>query len=205
MIGNAWAKPPVLSEPMECSVLKLGQEKYYKTNVTVSKDGKIHAYATIELKRDRNDVKAEKCMATYEFWVQLDKHDYQRIKVFHFETPWDVGVTMIGFSPDSTKISADFWWAGGDYMGHRPVVFDLNTKQLLFRELESQISKQLPSCDYFEEYVGVTNTGMAIIHIPKSDVVEKGCPDQGNWLFNLKSGKVQRIKKSPSKSKQSPR
>jgi hypothetical protein len=46
--------------------------------------------------------------------------------------------------------------------------------------LEERILKQLPSCDYFEEFNGVTNAGEAIIRVPKSAYVEKGCPSQGS-------------------------
>jgi hypothetical protein len=99
---------------------------------------------------------------------------------------------MIGFSPDQSKVAADFWWAGGDYTGHRPVIYDVNTKRVQFGELGEQITGQLPSCDYFQNFTGVTNSGEAVIYVPKSIYVDEGCPDQGDWLFNVANGKVRR-------------
>jgi hypothetical protein len=62
-----------------------------------------------------------------------------------------------------------------------------------WREYE-RIVKQLPSCGYAEEFIGVTDAGEAIIRVPKSQYVEKGCRSQGKWLFNLHEGTVRRMK-----------
>jgi len=104
-----------------------------------------------------------------------------------------VGVDIIRASSDGNMIAADFWWAAGDYTGHRPVILDVKSNAVTLLPLDDRILKQLPSCDYFEEFIGVTNAREAIIRVPKSAYVETGCPSQGKWLFNLHSGIVRRM------------
>jgi hypothetical protein len=102
------------------------------------------------------------------------------IKEFTDQEDNGVGVDIIGTSSDGNKIAADFWWAAGDATGHRPVIVDVKSNSVMLLPLEERILKQLPSCDYFEEFNGVTNAGEAIIRVPKSAYVEKGCPSQGS-------------------------
>jgi len=74
------------------------------------------------------------------------------------------------------------------------VIVEVKSNSVMFLPLDDRILKQLPSCDYFEEFIGVTNAGEAIIRAPKSAYVENGCHSQGKWLFNLHSGIVKRMK-----------
>jgi hypothetical protein len=116
------------------------------------------------------------------------------IKEFSDPESDGVGVDIVGASSDGNMIAADFWWAAGDYTGHRPVILKVKSNSVILLPLDDRILKQLPSCDYFEEFIGATNDGEAIIHVPKSQYVRTGCPSQGKWLFNLHSGIVRRMK-----------
>jgi hypothetical protein len=39
---------------------------------------------------------------------------------------------------------------------------------------------------------GVTNDGDVVLYVPKSIYVDKGCPDQGEWLLNMKTDTIAR-------------
>ena len=65
----------------------------------------------------------------------------------------------------------------------------------------NRITRDLPSCDYYELIEGVTNDGDAIIHVPQSIYVDEGCPDQGRWLLNMKTNRITRQKQNNGLSK----
>ena len=182
------------SESMDCSVIPAGQSVTRKTNVITFEPGSIRVYGSVKLSRLNRGSKPERCRADYKLFVSRKRKDFALIKQFSDDEGDFVGVDMVGYSQNMNLIAADFWWAAGDYTGHRPVVYNLTSKLVAFRALNDEISKQLPACDYFEEYVGVSDRGEAIIHIPKSPYSDEGCPDQGKWLFNLHTRVAKRMK-----------
>jgi hypothetical protein len=101
---------------------------------------------------------------------------------------------LVGLSRNGKRFAVDVGWSAGDYDHHRPTVLTIADHLIVSRSLDDQIFDQLPSCDYSQLFTGITNAGEAIIHVPKSIYVDEGCPDQGEWLFNLQTGKVRRVK-----------
>lgn len=176
---------------IECDELKPGQSATQQT--AARSDGNFTAYATVSLARPVTDKEGRHCQAKYSLFVADGSATSRAVKTFTGVTEFMVGAAIVGFSKDHTKLAADFWWAGGDYTGHRPVIYDVNRGTVRFAELNEEITGRLPSCDYFEEFVGVTNSGEAIIHVPKSEYVDEGCPDQGNWAFDLAKKTARRL------------
>jgi len=105
------------------------------------------------------------------------------------------GIDLIGFSPDGSKLAADFWLAEGDGEEHRPVVYDSKTSKVRFLSLGDRIQRKITSCDQVEKFVGVTNQGQAVFTVPPSDYDDSPeCGDKGVWKFDLLTGEVRRIK-----------
>ncbi|HEY6971645.1 MAG TPA: hypothetical protein VJA94_20710 [Candidatus Angelobacter sp.] len=132
----------------------------------------------------------------YKLFVAHPDGKFVLTKQYSEKADGSVGAEMIGASPNERMLAADFWWAEGDYTGHRPVIYNVETRSAQSRALHDEIRKQLPSCDYFEEFIGVSDAGEAIIRVPQSAYVEKGCHAQGKWLFDMQSGRVHRLKSS---------
>jgi len=182
------------TDPEECSSVATGTSVRHRTNTVSNRTSTARAYAVVALQRDANDQDAKSCLVTYSLFVNQYSRGWRQVKQ-HIERRSDiVGVTLVGFSPDGTRVAADFWWADGDYTAVRPVIFNLVTSTVQMRELSEQITNRLPSCDYFQSFERITNSGESVIHVPKSHYVDVGCPDQGDWLFNLKTGMVRRVK-----------
>lgn len=190
---GSWAQvKPRSSETLECSKAASGKPLSGKTERLTNSKKSNDAYATVELARDATDAAGRTCIATYTLYMSQYSQNYRVVKTFSVELRDMAGVDLIGFSDDDSKLAADFWWAAGDYKGHRPVVYDLKSKTARLTELSDQITSQLPACAYSEEFVGISDKGEAVIHVPKSVHVDTGCPDQGNWLFDPKTGAVLR-------------
>jgi hypothetical protein len=151
----------------------------------------VRAYASVENRPGKTS--EEGCQVTYRLMIAQPNQEFQSVKFFQHQNEEGEmsGVTVLGSSPDHSKIAADFWWAEGDYDGIRPVIYDANSGVTRFRDLEDRLYKLMPTCDYFQEYLGVTNEGYAILHVPKSIYVNSGeCGDRGFWLFDLKTGRI---------------
>jgi hypothetical protein len=176
--------------PIDCRELWASELAQQETPVITNRSGTVKAYAMIAVRRS-DDPKAM-CSATSKLFLSRSGKPFTEIKSFSENTELMVGVEMVGFSQDERKLAADFWWAEGDYVGHRPVILDMESGNVLFGELGQQVINQLPSCDYNEDFVEVSNDGQAIIHVPESHYVQEGCPAQGYWLFDLSTGKVKR-------------
>ncbi len=193
-VSPSWAEKAgkQLSTPvLECSKVDahtLSARTERVTNTKKSND----AYAVVELARDPADPSGASCVATYTLYLSQYSSNFKAVKTFSMPTRDGVGVDLLGFSDDGTKVAADFWWTAADYKGHRPVVYDLKSKVPRMDELSDQITSQLPACDYQEELTGVTDKGEVVIHVPSSAHVDRGCPDQGNWLLDSITGDVRR-------------
>jgi hypothetical protein len=185
---------PTETRSEECADLAPGTSVHHRTLTVSSGDSKIQAYASVTLQRESADAKAKSCQVTYRFFVKQDSQAWRLVKRLVERNEVLVGATVVGFSPDNSKVAADFWWAAGDYTAVRPVIFDLSKGTVQMRELGMQIMSQLPRCDYFETFGTITDSGQAVIHVPKSQYEDVGCPDQGDWLFDLVRGTVRRIR-----------
>jgi hypothetical protein len=116
------------------------------------------------------------------------------------------GVAFDGTSPDGSKLLLDFFTAAGDYTGHRPVVYDFITGTWRIRDVGIRVTRNLPPCDYFTMIQNVTDEGDVVLYVPKSIHVDAGCPDQGEWLLNMKTDTITRLDKANAPPKtQSPR
>ena len=188
-----WAEknPTLSSQTLDCSKVgaqPLSSKTERVTNAKKSND----AYATIELVRDPADASGASCVATYTLYMSQYSSNFKAVKTFSVQLRDSAGVDLIGFSDNGSKLAADFWWSAADYKGHRPVVYDLKSKVGRLDELSDQITGQLPACAYSEELTGVTDAGEVAIHIPPSGHVANGCPDQGDWLLDSRTGVARR-------------
>jgi hypothetical protein len=115
------------------------------------------------------------------------------------------GVTFQGTSPDGSKLLLDFFTSAGERTGHRPVVYDLVSGQWQIRDVGDAVTRNLPACNYFTMLSGVTNQGDVVLYVPKSLAIDAGCPDQGEWLLNMKTGTVARLEAHAPPQTQPPR
>ena len=185
---------PLSTAFLDCDDVKAGQTQLRKTAPIAFQSGSIRLYGSVRLSRAKGEAGTHQCLANYRLFLSSGSATFSMIKEFSDREDADVGVDIIGASNDGNMIAANFWWAQGDATGHRPVIVDVKANSAMLLPLDDRILKQLPSCDYFEEFIGVTDAGEAIIRVPKSAYVEKGRPSQGKWLFDLHSGKVKRMR-----------
>ena len=115
------------------------------------------------------------------------------------------GIAFEGTSPDGSKVLLDFFSTVGDRTDHRPAVYDFLTLGWQIREVGDRVSRNLPDCKYFTMMSGVTNQGDVVLYVPKSIYVDAGCPDQGEWLMNMKTGTISRLEAHAPPETQSPR
>ena len=114
------------------------------------------------------------------------------------------GVALGGTSTDGSKLLLDFFSAAGDYTGHRPVVYDFVTNTWQLRDVGDRITRNLPKCDYFTMLQGVTETGDVLLYVPKSIYKREGCPDQGEWVLDMKNDTITRAAKPEATPKTQP-
>lgn len=179
----------------ECDPTTSPSNTQLKTSVFHDKTHSFSAYGELLIRRD---VKAGSCVATYRLWVASDRHSFSLTKSFDFnlDVGQIAGIDLIGLSPDGTKFAADFLWAEGDGTVHHPAVYDKATGQSFDMSLDDRIQKLIHGCDQNEDFVGVTNYGEAVFAIPPSIYDDSpNCGDKGLWNFNLKTGKVHRVKR----------
>jgi hypothetical protein len=111
------------------------------------------------------------------------------------------GVSFDGTSPDGSKLLLDFFTAPGNHTQHRPVVYDFSTGDWEIRDLGDRVTRDFPRCNYFTMIQGVTDAGDVVLYVPKSIYVDKGCPDQGEWLLNMKTDAITRVDKADAPPK----
>jgi hypothetical protein len=185
---------PLSTASLDCDDIKPGQTESQKTAPVIFQSGTVRRYGSVRLSRAKGEAGKNGCAVVYKLFLSSNGKPFEMIKEFSDQDDVSFGVDIIGASNDGNMIAADFWWAAGDATVHRPVVVDVKSNSVSLLPLDDRIIKQLPSCDYSEEFIGVTNTGEAIIRVPKSQYVEEGCPSQGKWVFNLQSGLVKRMR-----------
>ena len=178
----------------DCSSVEQGKSVFLKTEAISSPDGKYRVWASVDILREPDNNESVSCAVRFQLMVSESGGEFRSVYTLNEKNPNGVEAVIVGFSPDGSKLAANFAWGFGDYDDIRPVIYDLKSKKALYQDLGSRIFDRLPSCDYFQKFIGITNQGEAIIHIPRSAYVDEGCPDQGDWLFNLKTGRVKRRK-----------
>jgi hypothetical protein len=147
------------TEPMECGDVRRGSEIQRQTDAIRSHNGRFVAFATIVLRRSAADTEGDQCQAVYRMFVQERGSQTRQVKELAEVRSDIVGVTLVGFSPDGFTIAAEFWWAEGDYTAVRPVIYSLKNRTAAMRELDGNIIRQLPSCDYSQTFERITNSG----------------------------------------------
>lgn len=181
---------------VSCAEVERGEGGEFKTATIPSPSEKMQAYAAIELHRDAEDRNGESCSVTYHLFINDGSGPAREVKSVSLKTGKSVGVSVVGFSKDESKLAGDFWTADGERIEHSPVIYDVASRRVFIRKLENQILGQLKPCDYFQDFTGATNSGGAIIHIPKSAYADKGCSDQKDWVFDLETGQARRRNKN---------
>jgi hypothetical protein len=103
------------------------------------------------------------------------------------------GVALQGTSPDGSKLLFDFFSSVDDRTSHRPVVYDFLSGQWQIHDVGDSVTRNWPACHYLTMLSGVTDQGDVVLYVPKSIPIDAGCPDQGEWLLNMKTGEVARL------------
>src|ERR1051326_52381 len=191
---SAFAQQPYATPTLEWVDTPAGTSTQKQTEARMAAGGQ--AFATIAVSRPSDDNDARHCHVEYALLFREAGQPYKTVATFQEDGQDAFGVDVVGFSPDKQKVAANFWYAAGDFSAIRPAIYDRRTKKSMVKELGEQITSQLPACDYTMEMTGITNAGEAVVHIPKGIQVEEGCPDQGEWLFDLRTTKVRRLPKA---------
>jgi hypothetical protein len=185
----------IIAVTADCDGLKPGETDSRETKI-FTKENSFQAQGFVELIRPATG----NCKIRYRIAISRASGPFTVVYTASEAGENGLGpawVELIGLSPDGSKFGVDLGWSGGDYDRHRPTIYSLKTAKVVSRALGNQITNRLPSCDYFQIFVGITNKSEAIIHVPKSIYVDEGCPDQGDWVFNLVDGSVRRGSKAP--------
>jgi hypothetical protein len=175
------------------------------TKDTISKSARftdkvrgLNAYGEVSFRHSTADAAKNQCHVIYRLFVSIQGKPFTSVKQLSWDTEDGeiAGIDLVGLSPDGTKFAANFWLAEGDGQEHRPVIYDLETQQTIYRPLEDKIQKLINGCDQVEDFIGVTDSSEAIFAVPPSDEDDSpGCGDKGLWRFDLKTGRVYRVAK----------
>jgi hypothetical protein len=196
----SWAK----DISFECDELAPGASQSFLQTFPVR--NKFVAQITINIEaKNIGTEKASKCHVQWS--VRSTSAGHTRLLFRHEDDPAYslIGASLNGTSPDGSKILLDFYTAGGDYTDHHPLVYDFLTAKWAIRDVGTRITEKLPRCDYSTFVDAVTNDGNVVISVPKSVHVDKGCPDQGEWLLNMQTDTVSRVEAHAPSSKPSAR
>lgn len=184
----------------ECSDDVSAKETVTKSSLFVDKVHVLSSYGQLSFRRSADGTRKNSCHVVYQLFIAVHGEQFSEVKRF----AWDsedgeiAGIDLIGLSPNASKFAADFWLAEGDGEEHRPVIFDVATKQETDLPLEDKIQKLIHGCDQNEDFIGVTNTGEAVFAVPPSIYDDSpACGDKGRWHFDLKAGRVYRVARVP--------
>jgi hypothetical protein len=181
----------------ECDEISEGHPVSLKTAIRTTQSERLRAYG--ELLVTRIAGKKETCRATYRLYVSHQGAPFQKVSQIErtIEGAQLAGIDLIGFSPDRSKVGANFWEAEGDWQGQGPVVFDANSGTASYRDLGQRIQERVHGCDQSDDFLGVTNDGQAVFAVPPSIYDDSpDCGDKGMWNFNLKTGALSRVAKT---------
>ena len=182
----------------ECHDTVPANETEFKSPIFVDSQRSFRAYGTLTSKRLAGSRSEVHCHVVYSLFVAVNNAGYHKVEQFEWDTEEGeiAAIELIGLSRDGSKFAADFMLAEGDGQQSRPVVYDLATGQTIQAALEDKIQKRIHGCDQNEDFIGVTDSGEAVFAVPPSDYADTlECGDKGLWHFNLKTGKVYRVKR----------
>ena len=176
----------------DCSELGPGASQTYLETFSVRSRFAAQINMRIEASNVGTDAK-RKCHVKWT--VTATSAGRSRVLVSYADDPQSDlnGATLYGFSPDGSKLLMDFFTAAGDYTSHRPLVYDFVTARWSLRDVGTRVLRDLPHCDYLTMVDGVTNDGNVILSVPKSFTIDRGCPDQGQWLLDMKTDTITRL------------
>jgi hypothetical protein len=194
----SWAAARLEADTGECQDTVPASDTLQKTPEFVNQYRSFRAYGTLTFRRVAQPGKDVHCHVVFRLLVSQEKSPFREVLQFAWDTEGGeiAAVELVGLSEDRTKFAADFTLAEGDGQQSRPVVYDLLTEQTIQAALEDKIQKLIHGCDQNEDFIGVTNSGEAIFAVPPSVYADTPeCGDKGLWHFNLKTGKVYRVKR----------
>jgi len=198
LAGSAFAQQPHSTPTAECNVIAAGTKQSQQTEPMSS--GGARAYATITASRPADDKDARHCHVSYALLFSEAGQPYKTVATFEEDGRDAFGVELIGFSPDNSKVAANFWYAAGDYTDIRPALYDRTTNKSVVKELSDEIIGSLTDCNYTPTVAGITNAGEAVVRVAKNTYVEEGCSDPGDLLFNVRTGEVRHATKTAAAS-----
>lgn len=188
----------------DCGELAPGASQSYLQDFSVKNKFVTQLVVAIEA-RNVGTAEAPKCHVTWT--VSGTSRGRSRVLFRHAGDPEYAlnGVAFEGTSPDASKLLLDFFTTAGDLTYHQPVVYDFLTESWQIRYVGDRITRSLQGCKYFTMIGGVNNQGDVVLYVPKSIYVDSGCPDQGEWLLDMKTDTVTRLEAHAPPETQSPR
>src|SRR5215472_12036084 len=180
---------------LDCSELGAGASQSYSQSFLVKNKFTTQLVVEVEASNRGTD-DAPKCHLNWTVTSKLAGRS--RMLFRHEDDPVNStnGFAFDGTSPDGSKLLLDFFTAAGDYTGHRAVVYDFVTAKWQIRDVGDRVTRNFPECDYFTIIQGVTDAGDVMLYVPKSIYKPEGCPDQGEWLLDMKNDTFTRISKN---------
>lgn len=192
--GSALAQQPYSTPTAECVDIPAAKTQTQKTEAMTAAGAR--AYATITASRPADDKDARHCHVVYALLLSERDQAFQTVATFEEDGQDAFGVELVGFSPDNSKVAANFWYAAGDYTDIRPGVYDRTSKKSAVKELSEEIVGSYADCNYTPVVAAVTNAGEAVVRAAKYTYVEEGCSDPGDLLFNVRTGEVRHATKT---------
>ena len=184
----AAAQQPYSTPTAECAVITPGKTEKQQTEAMTSEKARL--YASITASRPADDRDARHCHVAYALWLSEGEQGYKAVASFEEDGQDAFGVELVGFSPDKSKVAANFWYAAGDFTAVRPAVYDRSTGKAAVKELGPEVIGRFVDCNYTPTFNGVTNAGEAVVHATKDTYIEEGCAEQPDLLFNLRTGEA---------------
>jgi hypothetical protein len=180
---------------IECSELGSGASQSYSQSFLVK--NKFTTQLVVEVEASNPGTPdAPKCHLKWRVTSKLAGRS--RILFRHEDDPANStnGFAFDGTSPDGSKLLLDFFSAAGDFTAHRAVVYDFATGNWQIRDVGDRLTRDFPECNYFTIIQGVTDAGDVVLYVPKSISRPADCPDQGEWLLDMKNDTVTRAPKN---------
>ncbi len=180
----------------ECGGPATAKASLAKTEIRKNEATGRRAYGVLEYRRSEEDVSAKRCSGVYRLMVDGGQGKFHEVKRLAWQTEEGeiAGIDLVGFSPDGTKLAADFWLAEGDWTEHRVQLSDLQKGESWFRSINDLIYKRSTGKlvdfeNYYETLHEVRNDGQVVV-TAHADGGRKPDGSLSKWLFDPKTGRV---------------